>query len=151
MMLGGQSLVETGVKVLGHEPDPLADDGEFVDGHGEKIWKYRQYIGKKAQAVTRPGEYWALLGQLVVSTKRQGPKGGSGEPKKGHQCCLILRMRTSGLNMEKEELCSAITLEEEGVDLKLKIVSAILNIMGSKLLGDGGQRAFAVELRSYAQ
>ena len=51
--------------------------------------------------------------------------------------------------MEKEELCSAITLEEEGVDLKLKIVSAILNIMGSKLLGDGGQRAFALELRSY--
>ena len=75
--------METGVKVLGHELDPLADDGEFVDGHGEKIWKYRQYIGKKAQAVTRPGEYWALLGQLVVSTKRQGPKGGSGEPKKG--------------------------------------------------------------------
>ena len=35
-MLGGQSLVETGVKVLGHEPDPLADDGELVGDHGEE-------------------------------------------------------------------------------------------------------------------
>ena len=54
-----------------------------------KIWKYRQCIRSEAQAVARPGGYWALLDQLRVATKRQGPKGRPGEPKKGHQCCLI--------------------------------------------------------------